>query len=65
MAEALRLDTEARAAIAEEILASLDGPADPDAEMAWAEEIRRRVQAIESGEVNRERSTPSSVASSP
>jgi hypothetical protein len=28
-------------------LASLDGPADPDAEAAWSVEIERRVAAIE------------------
>ena len=49
LARALQLDTEERAALAAELLASLDGPADPDAEAAWAAEIRRRVAAIESG----------------
>ena len=49
LAEALRLDVDARAELAAEILASLDGPADPDAEAAWAAEIERRVSAIESG----------------
>jgi putative addiction module component (TIGR02574 family) len=49
LAEALRLDVDARAELAAEILASLDGPADPDAEAAWATEIQRRVAAIESG----------------
>jgi putative addiction module component (TIGR02574 family) len=49
LADALRLDVDARAELAAEILASLDGPADPDAEAAWAAEIARRVAAIESG----------------
>ena len=49
LAEALRLDVDARAELAAEILASLDGPADPDVEAAWATEIQRRVAAIESG----------------
>ncbi len=49
LAEALRLDVDARAELAAEILASLDGPADPDAETAWAAEIERRIAAIESG----------------
>jgi putative addiction module component (TIGR02574 family) len=49
LAEALRLDADARAELAAEILASLDGPADPDAEAAWAAEIERRIAAIESG----------------
>lgn len=49
LANALRLDLDARAEIAAELLASLDGPGDPDAEAAWAAEIDRRVVAIESG----------------
>ena len=36
LADALRLDVKARAGLAAELLASLDGPADPDAEQAWA-----------------------------
>jgi putative addiction module component (TIGR02574 family) len=49
LAEALRLDVKARAEVAAELLASLDGPADADAEGAWAAEIERRVQALEAG----------------
>ena len=49
LAEALRLDVKTRAEIACELLASLDGPADPDAEQAWAAEIDRRVKALEAG----------------
>jgi putative addiction module component (TIGR02574 family) len=49
LAEALQLDAKARADIAAELLASLDGPADPDAEAAWEAEIQRRVAAIEAG----------------
>ena len=49
LADALRLDAKARAELAAEILASLDGPADPDAATAWDEEIRRRVDALETG----------------
>ena len=45
----MRLDADARAAIAAELLASLDGPSDPDAESAWNAEIERRVEAIEAG----------------
>ena len=51
LAEALRLDVDARAEPAAELLKSLDGPADPDAEAAWAAEIERRVEAIEAGTV--------------
>ncbi len=49
LADALRLDPKARAELASELLASLDGPADPDAEQAWAAEIDRRVKALEAG----------------
>jgi putative addiction module component (TIGR02574 family) len=49
LANALRLDADERAELAAELLASLDGPADPDAEAAWACEIRNRVHALEEG----------------
>jgi len=49
LADALRLDESARAELAAELLASLDGPADRDAEAEWAAEIERRVSSIESG----------------
>ena len=39
LADALRLDAKARAELAAELLASLDGPADPDAAPAWEKEI--------------------------
>ncbi len=51
LADALRLTPEARAELAAELLASLDGPADPDTEAAWAAEIERRVDTIEAGTV--------------
>ena len=51
LADALRLTPEVRAELAAELLASLDGPADPDAEAAWSAEIERRVDAIEGGTV--------------
>lgn len=54
LAEALRLDPDSRAELAAELLASLDGPADPDAEAAWEAEIERRVAAIEAGTVKLE-----------
>jgi len=49
LVDALRLDAKARAEIAAELLASLDGPPDPGAEQAWAAEIERRVKALEAG----------------
>jgi len=54
LAEALRLDADARAELAAELLASLDGPADPDAESTWQAEIASRVAAIEAGTVELE-----------
>jgi putative addiction module component (TIGR02574 family) len=54
LADALRLDVDARAELAAELLASLDGPADPDADAAWSAEIERRVAAIEAGTVRLE-----------
>jgi putative addiction module component (TIGR02574 family) len=51
LADALRLDEDARAELAAEVLASLDGPADPDAETAWDAEIERRIAAIEAGTI--------------
>lgn len=49
LADALRLDVKTRADLAAELLASLDGPADADAEQAWATEIERRAAALEAG----------------
>src|SRR5213594_2350050 len=54
LADALRLDLDARAELAAEILASLDGPADPDAEAAWKAEIARRVADLEAGKLKLE-----------
>jgi putative addiction module component (TIGR02574 family) len=49
--DALCLPPEARAALAGSLLDSLDQEVDPDAEAAWRDEIRRRVKAIDAGEV--------------
>ena len=54
LADALRLDDEARAALAAELLGSLDGPSDPDADSAWDAEIERRIAAIEAGTIQLE-----------
>ncbi len=42
--EALTLPVGERAALAEALLASLDGEADPDAHAAWDREIARRAE---------------------
>jgi putative addiction module component (TIGR02574 family) len=49
LADALRLSEDARAELAAELIASLDGPRDTDAHQAWEAEIGRRIEAIESG----------------
>jgi len=54
LADALRLEPDSRAEVAAELLASLDGPADSDAEAAWDAEIERRIAAIEAGTVRLE-----------
>jgi putative addiction module component (TIGR02574 family) len=49
LVEALRLTDEERAALAGELIDSLDSDVDPDAEAAWAAEIRARVSDFEAG----------------
>ena len=49
LTDVLRLNIKARAKLASEILASLDGPADPAAAKAWDEEIGKRVDSLEAG----------------
>ena len=50
-AKAQALSEAQRAELALALLESLDGPADPDVDQAWADEIERRVGEIERGEV--------------
>ena len=54
LADALRLDADSRAQLAAELLASLDGPSDPDAEAAWQAEIEQRVAALNAGRIKLE-----------
>jgi putative addiction module component (TIGR02574 family) len=50
--KALALPPEARAALAGSLLESLDDePADEGVEAAWSEEIKRRIEEIDSGKV--------------
>ena len=49
LVEALQLSDEERAALAGELIDSLYSEVDPDAEAAWAAEIRARVTDIEAG----------------
>jgi putative addiction module component (TIGR02574 family) len=47
--EALALPLGERAALAKDLLLSLDGDPEPGAEQAWLEEIDRRAQAVANG----------------
>jgi putative addiction module component (TIGR02574 family) len=49
--DALRLPPAARAELARSLIRSLEDEPDPDAEKAWAQEIRRRLEDLESGRV--------------
>lgn len=49
--KARSLSAEERARLAEELLASLHESPDPDVEAAWDEEIRKRIEEVESGRV--------------
>lgn len=49
--EALKLTAHERAEVAEQLIASLDEGPDADVEQAWQEEVQRRLQQIERGEV--------------
>ncbi len=47
--DALALSELERAELARDLVASLDGPGDPDVDAAWDIEICRRINEIESG----------------
>ena len=49
LAEALQLPPEERAALAGELIQSLDSEVDDDAEAAWSAEIRRRIEQLDAG----------------
>lgn len=49
LAEALRLSPEERAALAGELIQSLETDVDQDAEAAWSEEIRTRLAQLDAG----------------
>lgn len=48
---AMRLPKEARAALADSLLESLDSDVDEGAEQAWREEIQRRLVEVDTGAV--------------
>ena len=49
--DALRLPPQARAALAGQLLESIEKEVDEDAEAAWSVEIARRIEELESGKV--------------
>jgi putative addiction module component (TIGR02574 family) len=49
--DALSLPVEARAALVDSLIESLEVEVDPKAEEAWREEIHRRLQQIDNGAV--------------
>lgn len=49
--QALKLPPEARAALAGQLLDSLDEEPDPDAEVAWEREIAQRLRELDDSEV--------------
>lgn len=51
LADALRLPPQARAALATQLIDSLDEEVDEDAEAAWSAEIARRVEELETGRI--------------
>jgi len=48
---AMELPEKEKIRVVEELLAGLEGEADPDAEEAWTAEIERRTKEIEQGQV--------------
>ena len=52
LAEALRLPDEQRGDLAARLIESLDPTVDADAEAAWGEEIRQRLDELDSGAVS-------------
>ena len=49
LAEALRLSDEERAALAGELIQSLETEIDPDADALWSTEIRARLDRVDAG----------------
>ena len=49
LAEALQLSAEERAALAAELIQSLETEVDADAEAAWSTEIRARLDRVDAG----------------
>jgi len=50
--EALDLDAEERAELADALFASLEPPRDAEVDEAWRAEVARRVAALDAGEID-------------
>jgi putative addiction module component (TIGR02574 family) len=51
LTNALKLAAPDRARVVEQLIASLDAESDPEVELAWQQEIQRRLGEIDRGEV--------------
>jgi putative addiction module component (TIGR02574 family) len=51
LTQALQMPSKDRALIAERLITSLDTEADWDVEVAWQQEVQKRIEQIEKGEV--------------
>ncbi len=51
LTQALQMPSKDRALIAERLITSLDTEADWDVEIAWQQEVQRRIEQIDNGEV--------------
>ncbi len=51
VAQALRMPPKDRAIIVERLISSLDTEVDWDVEVAWQQEVQRRIEEIDNGEV--------------
>lgn len=51
LTQALQMPPKERAAVAERLIASLDAEIDWDVEVAWQQEVQRRIDEIDKGEV--------------
>jgi len=52
VAQALQAPPKDRAVIAEQLIASLDAATDLDVEVAWQEEIQKRVGEVDKGDID-------------
>ncbi len=51
LTQALQMSSQDRAMLAERLISSLDTEVDWDVEIAWQQEVQRRIEQIDKGEV--------------